>query len=119
MNVTWNGRFDLSESDILRLVLKKPGIYILWVRLQDKSWKAFYVGQADNLEKRLLAHVSDSEPNQCIRGHVKAHICSMHFAVVDHQQDRDGVEKYLFDSYSPECNMKDPGGRPVPVNLPQ
>jgi len=66
----------------------------------------------------LLDHLSSSEPNACIKNHVAQHTNAYCYATVARQSDRDGIEKYLYDHYKPECNAKDPGGTPIAVNLP-
>ncbi len=82
------------------------------------SGDCFYVGQAANLENRLCDHLSDDEENECLRKNVKDYICGFEYAKIGRQTDRDGVEKYLYDHYRPECNEVDPGGKPIAVNLP-
>ena len=76
------------------------------------------MGQANNLEQRLLDHMSHDERNECIRENVSKHISSLEYAKVGKQGDRDGIEKFLYDHYKPECNKSDPGGTPIEVNLP-
>jgi len=36
------------------------------------------------------------------------HICGVEYAKVDRQDDRDGIEKFLYDHYRPECNEVNP-----------
>ena len=118
MQIQWSGLIPLDESHINSLVPPSPGVYVLWVKLQSGNLRCYYVGQAVDLRTRLLEHLSQGEMNQCIKTHVHKHICSFQFALVTRQADRDGIEKYLYDYYKPECNQKDPGGTPIPVNLP-
>jgi hypothetical protein len=70
------------------------------------------------LEARLLEHLSDNEENQCLKTNASKYICGFEYAKVGLQKDRDGVEKFLYDHYKPECNELDPGGEPIEVNLP-
>lgn len=93
------------------------GVYLLWVKYKSGQWECFYIGQASNLEDRLLDHLSDEEENNCIKENVK-YRSGFHYAKVGRESDRDGIEKYLYDHYSPECNKVDPGGTPIRVNLP-
>jgi hypothetical protein len=46
------------------------------------------------------------------------HICGLEYVKVGRQSDRDGIAKFLYDHYRPECNGVDPGGAPVEVNPP-
>ena len=71
-----------------------------------------------DLEERLLEHLSPSEPNACVRRHVQGFVCGFEYAKVPTQRERDGIEKFLYDNYRPECNQQDPSVTPIPVNLP-
>lgn len=95
------------------------GVYVLWVKLKDKDeWRCFYVGKADDLHDRLLDHLAEEEPNECIAAKIKDKVCGFFFAEVAKAVVRSGIEKFLFDHYEPECNEQDPGGKPAQVNLP-
>jgi hypothetical protein len=66
----------------------------------------------------MFDHLSPKEPNRGIRAHVRDHICGVEYAKVERRGDRDGIEKFLYDHFRPECNAVDPGGAPIAVNLP-
>lgn len=118
LNVSWSTLRDFNSENARRYVPTSAGVYLLWMKLKNGDWRCYYVGQATNLEERLLAHLSTSETNACIKNHVDQHVNAYCYASVGKQSDRDGIEKYLYDTYKPECNQKDPGGTPIPVNLP-
>lgn len=107
-----------TEAEVKKYVPTDAGVYLLWVQLKNEKWKCFYTGQAKNLESRLLDHLSDDEPNECIKDNVKKYVCGFEYAKVSTQSERDRIEKFLYDHYSPECNNQDPGGTPLEVNLP-
>jgi len=118
MNVKWSSFLRLTEENVQRFVPNSAGVYLLWVRLKNEKWRCYYVGQCVNLEDRLLEHLSASEPNSCIKNNVQKYISGFEYAKVERKRDRDGIEKFLYDYYSLECNKKDPGGVPISVNLP-
>ncbi len=119
MHINWsNFHSTYDESEVRRYVPDDAGIYLLWVKLKTGKWRCFYVGQAENLEERLLDHLSGDEENKCIKNNVSNYVCGFEYAKVSKQSDRDGIEKYLYDYYKPECNKVDPGGKPIEVNLP-
>lgn len=118
MNITWSKFYNLTNDDIQKHVPKSARVYLLWVKLQNGKWRCFYVGQADNLEKRLFDHTSDSESNGCIKTKVLKRVCWFEYAKIGKQGDRNGIEKFFYDHFSPECNKSDPGGTPIEVNLP-
>ena len=119
MDIKWFGVFSPYTKDIVNSnAPESAGIYLLVVKLKDGNWKIFYVGKASNLNERLLQHLSNEEPNICIRKKVEEKVCGFLYALVSKETDRDGIEKYLYDHYKTECNNNDPGGKPVVVNLP-
>lgn len=119
MKVTWSSfHSSYTESEVKKYVTTEAGIYLLWVQLKSGKWRCFYVGKAENLETRLLEHLSDNEENECIKNKVSRYVCGFEYVQVSRQNDRDGIEKYLYDYYLPECNKQDPGGKPIKVDLP-
>lgn len=119
MHITWSSFHDeYTEEKVRRYVPTNAGVYLLWVKLKNGKWKCFYVGQASDLEDRLLDHLSTAETNKCIKNNVSQYICGFEYAKVSRQSDRDGIEKFLYDYYKPKCNQVDPGGTPIEVNLP-
>lgn len=119
MKLNWHFLATYDEATVENHAPLGAGVYLLWVKLKDGRWRCFYAGQSSGLEGRLLEHLSPDEPNGCIKKKVGAYICGFEYAEVGRQSDRDGIEKYLYDCYSPECNKQDPGGAPVVVNLPE
>ncbi len=118
MKFEWLTFIRLTEENVKKYAPSSAGVYLLWVKLKNDKWRCYYVGQAIDLEKRLLEHLSTNESNACIRTNISDYISGYECAKVSKQSDRDGIEKYLYDYYKPECNKVDPGGDPVEVNLP-
>lgn len=119
MQLNWSSfHSTYSESGVTAYVPTTAGVYLLWVKLKNGKWRCFYVGQAKNLEARLLDHLSEAEENDCLKTKVSKYVCGFEYAAVGRQEDRDGIEKFLYDHYSPECNVVDPDCAPIPVNLP-
>jgi excinuclease UvrABC nuclease subunit len=118
MQITWSGFHSLNDNNVKQNVPSQAGVYLLWVQLKNEKWRCHYVGQAENLQERLLAHCSQDEQNDCINNNVQNYTSGYEFAKVSKQVDRDAIEKYLYDYYKPQCNKQDPGGRPMEVNLP-
>jgi excinuclease UvrABC nuclease subunit len=118
MEITWSAFHDLNKENVERNVPEVAGVYLLWVKLKSEKWMCYYVGQAEDLQTRLLEHCSPAEQNDCIKNNVQNHISGYEYAKVAKQADRDGIEKFLYNHYKPECNKQDPGGTPIEVNLP-
>jgi len=118
MKIEWSSFQRLTSENIRTYTPTSAGVYLLWVQLKDEKWRCYYVGQAENLEQRLLDHISEAEPNECIKENVAKYISGFEYAKVAKQNDRSGIEKFLYDQYKPECNRTDPSGTPIEVNLP-
>jgi excinuclease UvrABC nuclease subunit len=119
MEIEWSNRYNHNEDDVQKYAPTSAGVYILLVKKKDSGkWRRYYVGQAKNLKQRLLDHLSDSEENECIKKKVTDKVVGFRTAIVSKQSDRDGIEKFLIDEIEPKCNDNDPGGQPIPVNLP-
>jgi len=115
---SWSGVYRPYDQAQVRIAAPTdPGVYVLWVQREDGGWKQFYVGRADNLETWLLGHLSEDEPNACIKRTVK-HPCGFCWIDITMEYERAGVEKYLYDVWKPECNLADPGGTPLKIPLP-
>ncbi len=119
MNVHWSAfHRDFTENEVHEYVPREGGVYLLWVRMKSRKWRCFFAGAADNLEERLLQHLSPKEENRCIAEQVSDYVCGFEYARVDGPRERQGVLKFLYDRYLPDCCAEDPGGTPLKVNPP-
>ena len=112
----FHGVFDSAE--IRRYAPMDPGVYLLWQQVKRDKWVLFYVGETRDLEQTLINHLSGDETNSCVREKVQHHECGFEYAVISSKEIRKGIVKFLYDHYKPKCVPKDPGGRPIEVNLP-
>jgi predicted GIY-YIG superfamily endonuclease len=117
-NLVWSKFHRFTSGNVLNYTPWSGGVYILWVQLNSGNWICYYVGQAENLKQRLSDHLSNIETNICIKRKVREQIVGFETANVSKQNDRDGIVKFLYDHFKPECNAIDPGGKPIAVNLP-
>ena len=106
--------YTISNVDIY--TPRSAGVYKL-SSLVVNSRQVFYVSQADNLNKELRDHLSDMEPNACIRSNLWYYTCYFQFASLASQSDRDCAEQALYDHYKPPCNIIPPGGVPCDINF--
>lgn len=111
--VDW--RKDPTSSGWYELVKIDPqgltgfGVYIIWHSGSDA--RAVYIGQGAFFE-RLAAHQKDE---RILSYGAKGNLLTTWGSV--EVQFRDGVERYLIDTYKPLLNERGPDVTPVPVNL--
>lgn len=89
-------------------VPEQAGVYILTRKGADDKYRSFYVGQANNLRRRLKEHLLAGEPNTCIRNNVM-HPCGFKYALVGHPVHRDAAEAAIYHAHpgSYPCNDSD------------
>lgn len=98
----WSNRYLYTKDNVKKYAPTKGGVYRL-INEKDSKFYVFYVGQSNDLERRLLEHISDSEENKCIKKHLKDYTCHFRFAEVS-SSERDKLEKEQIDEYKPDCN---------------
>ncbi len=119
MKIHWSAfHRDFTVDEVREYVPTEGGVYLLWVRMKNRKWRCFYLGEADHLEKRLLKHLSGEEENTCIAEQVAEFLCGFEYARVDDPETRKGIVKFLYNRYQPHCCNGDPGGEPIKVNPP-
>lgn len=117
LQVTWVKNSNNNQwFDLLRLNLNssyfndKEGVYIIWYA-GPAAAKVIRVGQG-HIGDRLREHRTNPEITRYVQyGQLKAT-----WAIVA-SQDRDGVEAFLYDNYSPLIGERSPTARLISVNL--
>lgn len=99
----WSSRHSYTEANVRKYAPTRGGVYRLINKSGDKHY-VFYVGQSDNLERRLLEHLSRSEPDACIKRYLRDYDCSFRFIEISSSSERDKVEQEQIDEYNPDCN---------------
>ena len=116
--LTWTRLAPLNEAAVTALEDNMPGVYRFSYKADDGNTYVFYVGKAEDIKRRLLEHLSSSEPNVCIRNYLGTKTCFFRYAKVTKDYIRAAAEKQLFKHFAPSCNEKEPEGRDdVTVNL--
>lgn len=116
--LSWTKLTELSNNVIKDMTDNIPGVYRLSYRADDGNYYVFYVGKAENIRKRLLDHLSESENNVCIRNYLATKKCFYRYAKITKDYIRDAAERQMYKKYEPSCNEKEPEGREdVKVNL--
>lgn len=116
LKLNWSSVLEYTESNVLEYAPKEGGVYRLSYKSGDEL-PMFYVGQASDLEERLLKHLSATEPNACIKRHIRDYTCYFRYAEIASLADRDGAERALYDKYAHPCNDVEPPGPPADINF--
>jgi hypothetical protein len=94
-------------------VPESAGVYILHrYRREDSLYYSFYVGQANNLRRRLLEHLSPNECNISIRNTVDMYPCGFQYALISHPVHRDSAEAAIYHNHPDWYTCNNPTGLP-------
>lgn len=104
----WDRKWTMDDANVTGSALNKPGVYGLFEEAAAPTYYLRYVGQSDDLKRRLLEHLADSEPNPCIKTLVRGGHCTFGFVYVDAQAQRDTIERAYIERWNPNCNSKTP-----------
>jgi len=116
--LTWTKLTALTEGIINSIPTDKSGVYRLSYKSNDGNYYVFYVGQAEDIKKRLLEHLSVYEENECIKDHLRTKECFFRYAVITRKNVRDATERAAYREYKPSCNYQEPSGSDtIQVNL--
>jgi len=81
-----------------------PGLYLLLFETPT-GYEVFYVGQANNLKRRLLEHLGQREQNSCIKKYLHSCDCYYHCIELRSRQFLSTFECELIRTYYPHCNL--------------
>lgn len=116
--LTWTKTTSFSKTSVDALLDNISGVYRLSYEADDGNYYIFYIGQAEDVKRRLSEHLSDGEKNVCIGNYLRKKNCFFRYAEVTKEYIRKAAEKQMYKQYEPVCNDKEPEGREdVRVNL--
>lgn len=99
----WSERYSYNDTNVNKYASSKGGVYRL-IHKENENFYVFYVGQSNDLKRRLLEHLCPSEPDKCIKRHLRDYTCYFRFTEIASQPERDKVERQQIDEYKPTCN---------------
>ncbi len=119
-NVNWSlFHTNFWESYIKINVPQEAGLYLIWLKLHDSTWSCIYVGHSIDIRAQLIQHLKQSSQNYCLRDNLMNYVCGFEFALVKSKEEREGMEKFLIEFYSPTCNQKyNSNSLSIEINLP-
>jgi len=99
----WTRRYEYAPSSVETYVPQSGGVYRLIYNSGDRYY-VFYAGQSENLRRRLGEHLSQSEPDACIKKYLSTYRCYFRYIRLDTQTERDKMETQQIREYNPTCN---------------
>ena len=120
LQLDWKGYHEYTEENVQKYTPTRAGIYKIGIKQQNGKLAVRYVGQANDLDRRLKEHLDlKNEQNECLAERLRKYNAEFSFAEVGTQNDRDGAEKALYDYYAPQCNDSDaiPNGPDIEINV--
>lgn len=119
LQLDWQGYYQYTDANVQKYAPTSGGVYKIGIKQKDGKLAVRYVGQANDLDRRLKEHLDlDNEQNDCLAERLRKYHAEFAFANVSAQSDRDGAEKALYDYYEPACNDEDaiPNGPDIEIN---
>ena len=100
---SFSGRYSYTKANVQAYAPLSGGVYRL-IYKKNGDYYVFYVGQSDNLQRRLLEHLSDSDKDVCIRRHLRDYDCFFRFIEISSLDERVRKEQEEIKNYNPTCN---------------
>jgi len=100
----WSNRYEYTEANVKTYAPTSGGVYRLVYHKSGDKYYVFYIGQSEDLEIRLLQHLQTSEPDACIRQHLRDYTSYFRFLKVGTQAERLRIEQEQIKKYRPTCN---------------
>lgn len=117
MQLNWTERIPLAQSGVNR-IKAISGVYrLINYNRTDNKYYVYYVGQADNLNSRIIQHLSGNETNKSCQKYLDNYTCYFRAAAISGQANRDGAEVSLYNKFKPTCVERVPDVKPIEINF--
>lgn len=116
MKLEWK----FAKGNSFENVPNKAGVYIISTKQTDDTFIVKYVGKASDLKSRADQHWSENEENKELKHHIaQGYYTKFSYAQVGVEEDRSGIELYLYNLYNPKYNKNSPSAKKeIEVNTP-
>ncbi|QSO49180.1 GIY-YIG nuclease family protein [Alicyclobacillus mengziensis] len=97
-----------TEDNVRSNVPESGGVYKIGKEKPNDTSKVsvVYVGKSDNLQRRLLEHLSNTESNDCLKKKVSSGNLWIAWTVISGSAQRTAEETDRIEHFSPECNTQ-------------
>jgi len=100
----WSRDYKYNEENVRQWAPTSGGVYRLSCDEAGPEYRVFYVGQSDDLNRRLREHLNPSQPDECIKKHLRNYTCYFRSIEIASERERDSVEEEQIREHNPECN---------------
>jgi excinuclease UvrABC nuclease subunit len=116
VDLKWSKLLPYHETSLSFQCTENSGVYTISASV-DQKLQVVYVGKADKLGQRLRNHKRFFEPNSFLKNILEERECYFRYCEVLDVVDRQNVEYTLFQYYRPTCNIVEPRGQIIDVNI--
>ncbi|MEW5974649.1 MAG: GIY-YIG nuclease family protein [Acidobacteriota bacterium] len=116
VELKWSPQLAYIDSNLQSQVPPVAGVYFISALL-DQKLKVVYVGKTNDLQHQLRNHRRFFEPNPFLKSILEQKECYFRVCEIPEPTERRNVEYTLFRYYHPMCNLIEPQGESVEVNL--
>ena len=116
LELKWSKWLSYNETNLSFHCSENPGVYSISASV-DQELEVVYVGKADKIGQRLRNHKRFFEPNSFLKNMLEQRECYFRYCEVSDLIDRQNVEYTLFQHYRPACNIVEPRGEIIDVNV--
>jgi len=116
VDLKWSKWLPYNETSLAFHCSENSGVYSIAASV-DQKLQVVYVGKADKIAQKLRNHKRFFEPNSFLKNMLEQHECYFRYCEVSDSMDRQNVEYTLFQYYHPACNIIEPRGEIIDVNI--
>ena len=116
VDLKWSELLPYDETSLSFHCSENSGVYSISASL-NQELQVIYVGKADKIGQRLRNHKRFFEPNSFLKNMLEARECYFRFCEIPELTDRQNVEYTLYQRYRPVCNIVEPKGEMIEVNI--
>ena len=116
VDLKWSKLLPYDETSLSFHCTENSGVYSISATV-DQKLQVVYVGKADKIGQRLRNHKRFFEPNSFLKNILEKRECYFRYCEVSDIMYRQNIEYTLFQYYRPTCNIVEPRGEIIDVNI--
>jgi hypothetical protein len=99
---------ELSRYGLEKLPDGKA-VYAIYSRKSGVLGNCIFVGETEDIKKSMIAHLSDAEPNECLRTFAQAKAILLRYELMPNSNKAQRLDTELewIDRFGPRCNKRE------------